>query len=126
MFFVPLCRGCCTPAVALGEAGASRHPPSSLDYSGTCGEPEGDLFDWPIDKLEGEHMRIVVTGGSGKIRRAAVSALRAAGHRTVNFDIRASPDGGRQTLLDCADFGQLMGGLSGVDTLGGVPDAVVH
>jgi nucleoside-diphosphate-sugar epimerase len=71
-------------------------------------------------------MRVVVTGGSGKVGRAAVAALRAAGHRTVNFDVRASSDGGRQTPVDCTDFGQVMGALSGIDTLGGVPDAVVH
>jgi nucleoside-diphosphate-sugar epimerase len=75
---------------------------------------------------KGFNMRIAVTGGSGKVGRAAVAALRGAGHRTVNFDVRPSPDGGRQATVDCADFGQVMGGLSGVDALGGVPDAVVH
>lgn len=71
-------------------------------------------------------MRVVVTGGSGKIGRAAIAALKAAGHRTINFDLRPSPDGGRALPVDAADFGQVLGALSGVDTLGGPPDAVVH
>lgn len=71
-------------------------------------------------------MRIVVTGGSGKIGRAAIAALKAAGHRTVNFDVKPSPDGVRTVPVDAADFGALMGALSGIDAVGGPPDAVLH
>jgi nucleoside-diphosphate-sugar epimerase len=71
-------------------------------------------------------LRVAVTGGSGKIGREAVKALKAAGHRPVNFDIRPSPDGVRTTIVDFTDFGQTIGALSGVDAVGGVPDAVVH
>jgi nucleoside-diphosphate-sugar epimerase len=71
-------------------------------------------------------LRVVVTGGSGKIGRAAMAALKTAGHRPVNFDAISSPDGSRSVIADLADFGQTLGALSGVDTMGGVPEAVVH
>lgn len=71
-------------------------------------------------------MKVAVTGGSGKIGREAIRSLRAAGHRTVNFDLAPSPDGGRTCRLDLTDFGQTVAALSGVDTLGGRPDAVLH
>ncbi len=72
-------------------------------------------------------LRVAVTGGSGKVGRQAIKALRAAGHRPVNFDLRPSPDGGRTVIADFADFGQAIGALAGIDTQGdGPPDAVVH
>ena len=71
-------------------------------------------------------MRIIVTGGSGKVGRAAVKAVKAAGHKVVNLDLRPSPDDVRTLLVDLADFGAAMGALSGVDTVSGVPDAVLH
>jgi nucleoside-diphosphate-sugar epimerase len=71
-------------------------------------------------------MRIFVTGGSGKVGRAAIVALKHAGHKVVNLDIRPSPDSVRTVIADCADFGAVMGAFSGVDTLGGMPDAIVH
>jgi nucleoside-diphosphate-sugar epimerase len=71
-------------------------------------------------------MRIVVTGGSGKIGRAAIRALKAAGHSAVNFDIRPSSEPGRYVSVDCGDFGAVLGALSGIDAVGGIPEAVVH
>jgi nucleoside-diphosphate-sugar epimerase len=71
-------------------------------------------------------MRVIVTGNAGKIGREAVKALTAAGHRAVGFDIKPSPDGARTLPVDCADFGQVMGALSGVDAFTRTPDAVVH
>jgi nucleoside-diphosphate-sugar epimerase len=71
-------------------------------------------------------MRVVVTGGSGKVGVRAIQALKAAGHDVVNYDIRPSPDGVRTVPVQCADFGQVMGALSGIDGYGGPPDAVVH
>jgi nucleoside-diphosphate-sugar epimerase len=71
-------------------------------------------------------MRVAVTGGSGKVGKAAIRALKAAGHRPINFDIRPSSEGGRYVPVDCGDFGALMGALTGIDTVGGVPEAVVH
>lgn len=66
-------------------------------------------------------MKIVVTGANGKIGREAVSALLAAGHRVTGWDIT-----GPGTMVDCSDFGQVLGGLSGIDIHGGKPDAVLH
>jgi len=71
-------------------------------------------------------MRVAVTGGSGKIGRAAIAALRAAGHKMVNFDIKPSPDGARTLPVNVADFGEILGALSGIDTVAGPPDAVLH
>jgi nucleoside-diphosphate-sugar epimerase len=66
-------------------------------------------------------MRIVVTGANGKIGKEAVRALREAGHRVTGWDIA-----GPGPIVDCCDFGQVLGGLSGIDILGGKPDAVLH
>ena len=72
-------------------------------------------------------MRVAVTGSSGKIGRAAAAALRAAGHRIVGFDLAAGDIGGVRTVrVDCTDFGEVMGALSGADMVGGGFDAVVH
>ena len=71
-------------------------------------------------------MRVAVTGSLGKIGREAVQALKAAGHRVVGLDLRAATGHGvRTAAVDCVDFGEVMGALSGIDTMG-VPEAVVH
>lgn len=66
-------------------------------------------------------MHIVVTGACGKIGREAVKQLTAAGHRVTAWDIV-----GDAVRVDCADFGQVLGGLSGIDIHGRMPDAVLH
>jgi nucleoside-diphosphate-sugar epimerase len=71
-------------------------------------------------------MFIVVTGSQGKIGRAAVPALRRAGHRVLGLDIVGPVENGRQARCDCTDFGEVMGALSHVDVAGGPPDAVLH
>jgi nucleoside-diphosphate-sugar epimerase len=71
-------------------------------------------------------MYVVVTGSSGKLGRATVSALRAAKHRVVGLDINVPVAPAQSIRCDCTDFGQIMGALSGIDITGGVPDAVVH
>lgn len=71
-------------------------------------------------------MRIAVTGSSGKLGKVAVTALRAAGHRVTGFDIVSSVYGDDTVRLDCADFGAVMGALSGVDTAARRFDAVLH
>lgn len=71
-------------------------------------------------------MHVLVTGGAGKIGQEAMRALKAAGHRVSGIDLRAgSVDNMRVSAVDCADFGAVMGALSGTDTIGR-PDAVVH
>lgn len=78
-------------------------------------------------------MRVAVTGSAGKIGREAVRALKAAGHRVIGLDLRATTiDGVRTAAVDCTDFGAVLGTLSGIDTMFGmaplpqVPDAVIH
>ena len=71
-------------------------------------------------------MRIAVTGSSGKLGKVAVAGLRAAGHRVTGFDIVSSVYGNDTVRLDCADFGAVMGALSGVDTAARRFDAVLH
>lgn len=71
-------------------------------------------------------MKVAVTGSLGKIGCEAVRALKAAGHSVYGLDLRAAmTDGVRTAACDCTDFGQVMGALSGIDTLPR-PDAVVH
>ncbi len=70
-------------------------------------------------------MKVIVTGSAGKIGRAAMTALRKAGHTVVGLDLLATPDR-RTVACDCIDFGAVMGALSGIDAIGGVPDAVIH
>ncbi len=71
-------------------------------------------------------MKVAVTGSSGKVGRAAVRALKTAGYRVTCLDLVAPADGPRTVRLDCTDFGAVMGALSGIDAVGGKPDAVVH
>lgn len=71
-------------------------------------------------------MRIAVTGSSGKIGRAAMAELAAAGHRVIGLDLQRAAGAGWTAQCDCTDFGQVMGALSGIDMLGGIPDAVIH
>ena len=71
-------------------------------------------------------MRIAVTGSNGKLGRAVMEALRAAGHRVTGFDIASSVYGDDTVRLDCGDFGAVIGALSGVDTAARRFDAVLH
>ena len=71
-------------------------------------------------------MRVVVTGSSGKIGREAVKSLIEAGHRVVGFDLHLASAPTRTLPVDCRDFAQVIGALSGVDNFSRTPDAVVH
>lgn len=71
-------------------------------------------------------LRIAVTGSQGKLGRAACAALRAAGHRVTGFDVHAPVYADPTVRLDCADFGAVIGALSGVDTIARRFDAVLH
>jgi nucleoside-diphosphate-sugar epimerase len=71
-------------------------------------------------------MRVLVTGSSGKVGKQAVAALGAAGHEVIGLDRQAGIDGKVRTLAcDCTDFGEVMGAMTGVDTIGS-PEAVLH
>ncbi len=66
-------------------------------------------------------MRIVVTGGAGKLGQAVVEELRQSGHDVLIFD-RVRPqqsDGCRLLIGDIVDLGQVYGALAG-------SEAVIH
>ncbi|MEP6680638.1 MAG: NAD(P)-dependent oxidoreductase [Chloroflexota bacterium] len=72
-------------------------------------------------------MRVVVTGGSGKLGRAAVDELVSHGHEVLNLDIQAPRDARVPfTRTDFTDFGQIVGALMGLDSRPSGADAVVH
>ncbi|MPQ98537.1 NAD-dependent epimerase/dehydratase family protein [Modestobacter sp. I12A-02628] len=72
-------------------------------------------------------MRIVVTGGSGKLGRAVVDRLVASGHEVAVVDLAAPHRTDvPATRADLSDYGQAVGALTGVDDRWGTPDAVVH
>ena len=74
-------------------------------------------------------MKIVVTGGSGKVGRAVVRDLLEHGHDVLNVD-RVAPDPARSAPApflpaDLTDYGQTLEALSGAEVMAGV-EAVVH
>lgn len=70
-------------------------------------------------------MRIAVTGGNGKLGRATVAGLRAAGHEVTVLDV-AGADRGAFTRVDLTDFGQVVDALAGIDDRHTGIDAVAH
>ena len=70
-------------------------------------------------------MRILVTGGSGKLGTAVVSGLGKAGHSVVNLDV-AGERGAGFLRVDLTDYGQVVDAFSGVDDKYDAVDAVVH
>lgn len=75
-------------------------------------------------------MRIVVTGGSGKLGRAVVTDLTDHGHDVWNVDVvpprEPVESGGRFTRVDLTDFGQVYELFRGIDEGWPAVDAVVH
>ena len=78
---------------------------------------------------------IIVTGGSGKVGRAAVKLLMECGYGVVSIDL-ARPAGLSNpprpgevsySCVDITDFGQVMAAFSGIDgRVDGTVEAVVH
>jgi nucleoside-diphosphate-sugar epimerase len=72
-------------------------------------------------------MRIVVTGGSGKLGRATVAELLAHDHEVWNVDLVPSRDpAARFTRVDLTDMGQVYELFRGIDEGWERVDALVH
>jgi nucleoside-diphosphate-sugar epimerase len=78
---------------------------------------------------------IIVTGGSGKVGRAAVKHLMESGYVVVSIDMTRPaglsnpPRPGQVSFsrVDITDFGQVMAAFSGINERIGAPvDAIVH
>ena len=71
-------------------------------------------------------MRIVVTGGTGKLGRNVVKGLTDAGHDVFNYDV-AGERGPGFLRVDLTDYGQVVDALFSVDFMhdGGI-EALVH
>ena len=70
-------------------------------------------------------MKIVVTGGSGKLGRTVVKYLVDEGHEVLNLD----RDGARShdlVVVDLKDYGQVVDAVLGVDDRHSGFDAIVH
>ncbi|MBH0116287.1 NAD(P)-dependent oxidoreductase [Salinibacterium sp. NG253] len=70
-------------------------------------------------------LRIAVTGGNGKLGRATVAGLRAAGHTVTVLDM-AGADRTQFTYVDLTDYGQVVDALAGVNDRHDGVDAVAH
>lgn len=69
-------------------------------------------------------MRIIVTGGSGKLGRTVVSTLRDEGHEVVNLD--RSGERGSVVIVDLTNAGEVLDAVAGIDEQHAGVDAVVH
>lgn len=70
-------------------------------------------------------MRIAVTGGNGKLGKAVVHRLEAAGHEVLTLDF-VGARGDTFTRVDLTDYGQTVDALSSIDNRHNGLDAVVH
>jgi UDP-glucose 4-epimerase len=70
-------------------------------------------------------MRIVVTGGSGKLGRAVVRHLKDVGHDVFVFD-RVAPRETGYFPVDLTDYGQVLDAMLGVEERFSQPEALVH
>ena len=70
-------------------------------------------------------MRIVVTGGSGKLGSTVVRRLIEEGHEVLNLD-RAGEKSHSLVLIDLTDYGQVIDAVLGVDDRHSGFDAIVH
>jgi nucleoside-diphosphate-sugar epimerase len=70
-------------------------------------------------------MRILVTGGSGKLGSAVVTGLSDAGHAVVTVDA-VGERGDGFTRVDLSDYGQTLDAVFGIDSRHDGIDAIVH
>ena len=70
-------------------------------------------------------MRVIVTGGSGKLGTAVVTHLEDLGHDVLVFDRVATRQPG-YVPVDLRDAGQVLDAVAGLEEHGGAPDAIVH
>lgn len=94
---------------ALG-LGARPAPPLTL----TRAEPRGQTG----------RMRIIVTGGTGKLGRTVVRTLREEGHEVWNLDQHGRRGG--FIRVELTDYGQVIDAIAGVDDRHSGVDAIVH
>ena len=72
-------------------------------------------------------MRIVVTGGSGKLGHESIRQLIAAGHEVYNVDQVLPRENLCKTMrMDFKDYGQVLEALTHIDGGWDKPDCVVH
>ncbi len=72
-------------------------------------------------------MRVVVTGGSGKLGRAVVAGLRDRGDEVVNLDAALPRTEDRLSIkINLRDYGQTVDALTAVDDRYHGVDALVH
>ena len=76
-------------------------------------------------RAQTSHMKIAVTGGNGKLGRATVAGLRAAGHEVIVLDT-AGPNRDAYTKVDITDYGQIADALAGINDRHDGLDAVAH
>lgn len=64
-------------------------------------------------------MKIVVTGGAGRLGRRVVDHLRGAGHHVLSVDLVpvGGAEHGTHRILDLTDFGQTVEAIAGHDTV---------
>jgi len=70
-------------------------------------------------------MRIIVTGGSGKLGRSVVARLIREGHEVLNFD-QAGTRGSGFLSVDLTNYGEVVDAFHGVDDTATGFDALVH
>jgi nucleoside-diphosphate-sugar epimerase len=72
-------------------------------------------------------IKVIVTGGSGKLGRAVLADLLAHGYEVLNLDQRIPRESIAPTVrVELRDFGEVIAAVSGVDEHRGPFDAVVH
>lgn len=70
-------------------------------------------------------MRILVTGGSGKLGRSVMRRLVDDGHEVLNLD-RAGERSRELVVVDLTDYGQVVDAVLGLDDRHAGVDAIVH